>query len=517
MDESDNELASSAAFNSWLNRVGDDLAASLTSAEETEEMLRAVKRASSASGTSSAFHTAVAPTGTDTYTALQAMVTWRNPSASTTAKEGDLYGIPFIDTPANSPSDAVPDGTDLHRPTNIRLRLVESSPQKWGPTPIAPNHQLARGPEQATRERYRLDNESVRDLLLGTQLYQDRGVAVRELYQNALDAVRYRTARYEYLHQRTGSNMPWKGRIDFVQGVDDHGRAFLDCVDNGIGMGEEELKTCFSRVGMRFPNQPEFVRETSEWERCNPPVRMFPTSRFGIGVLSYFMLADEIEVTTCRMDQRGVPGPVMRLTVLGSGQTAQISRVQAQHPAPGTRVRLFLRDEQDTPSCVDVLERLLCIADYTTTARHGNRSTVWEPYEWTKRVAPDHARALNVRGRLLHTLEGQVVWCESGGALLVDGLLVQPSVRQGILADSHGPNSLHGAVINLSGPSVPALSVDRKRIQDDVSTKVAFLVASAARELVSTRRDFVTDAWLDSLNGHSPRIAAIVRQATSGA
>ncbi|CAM5658453.1 Chaperone protein HtpG [Streptomyces alboniger] len=144
---------------------------------------------------------------------------------------------------------------------------------------------------------------------MGTHLYEDRGVAIRELYQNALDALRYRAARYEYLGYRTGASVPWQGSIEFVQGVDDHGRAFLDCVDNGIGMGEEELRTCFSRVGVRFASQPEFVREKSEWERCNPPVRMYPNSRFGIGVMSYFMLANEIEVTTCRMDQRGAAGP----------------------------------------------------------------------------------------------------------------------------------------------------------------------------------------------------------------
>ena len=517
MDESDDELASSAAFNAWLKRVGDDLAASLISPEETEEMLATVKRASSAASTSSAFHTAVAPTGTETYTALQTMATWRNPSASTAAEEGDLYGVPFIDTLAASSSDTVTDDASMRRSTGTRLRVVESRPEHTGPAPVDPAHELASGKGREPQERYRLDDESVRELLMGTQLYQERGVAIRELYQNALDALRYRTARYEYLRRRTGASVPWQGSIEFFQGVDDSGRAFLDCVDNGIGMGEEELRTCFSRVGVRFASQPEFVSETSNWERCKPPVRMYPNSRFGIGVMSYFMLADEIEVTTCRMDQRGAAGPVMRMTVLGSGQAARISRVQAQGHDAGTRVRLFLRDGQNTPSCVDVLERLLGIADYRTTARHGTRSAAWEPHEWTRQTAPRHAYALNVRGRLMHTLAGQVVWCESGGALLVDGLLVQPLFRHGVLADSQGSNGLHGAVINLSGPSAPALSVDRKHIQDDVSTKVGFLVASAARELVSTGREFVTDDWLESLNRHSPRLSAIVMQAASEA
>lgn len=262
--------------------------------------------------------------------------------------------------------------------------------------------------------------------------------------------------------------MDWQGSIEFVQGVDDRGRAFLDCVDNGVGMRETELRGGFSRIGVSFVSQPEFVKEASKWERCNPPIHMYPNSRFGIGVMSYFMLADEIEVTTCRMDQRGVPGPVMRMTVLGPGQTARISRVHAQGHHSGTRVRLFLRDAQ-TPSCVDVLQRLLAIADYRTTARHGTRSATWEPYEWTKQTAPRRAHALGVHGKLKPTLAGRVVWCESGGALLVDGLLVQPSIRHGVLADSQGANGFHGAVINLTGSSAPALSTDRHYIRDDVS------------------------------------------------
>ncbi|MFJ8636962.1 hypothetical protein [Streptomyces sp. NPDC093568] len=517
MDESDNELASSAAFNAWLNRVGDDLAASLISPEETEEMLAAVKRASSSSGASSAFHTALAATGTDMYTALRTMATWRNPSVSTVAEEEDLYGLPFIDTPAASPSDTATDDASPRRSAGARLRVVESGPEQTGPTPVAPAHESASGKDREPQVRYTLNDESMRALLLDTALYQDRGVAIRELYQNALDALRYRTARYEYLTRRTGASVPWQGTIQFIQGVDDHGRDFLDCLDNGIGMGEEELRTYFSRIGVSFASRPEFVSEKSKWQRCNPPIRMYPNSRFGIGVMSYFMLADEIEVTTCRMDQQGIAGPVMKMTVLGPGQTARISREQAQGHTPGTRVRLFLRDGRITPSCVDVLQRLLVIADYRTTARHGSRSAAWEPGEWTKKRAPRHAHTLNVRGRLMPTLAGQVVWCESGGALLADGLLVQPAYRHGVLADLQGANRLHGAVINLSGSSAPALSIDRKHIQDDVSTEVDSLVTSAARELVSKGRDFVADDWLQSLARQSPRLAAVVMQAASEA
>ncbi|CAM5658515.1 hypothetical protein SALBM311S_04641 [Streptomyces alboniger] len=113
-------------------------------------MLRAVKRASSASSTSSAFHTAVAPTGTDTYTALQTMATWWNPSVSAASDEGELYGVPFIDTPAASSSTTVTDDAALGRPTGTRLRVVESRPEQRGSAPFAPAHEPTSSKERET-------------------------------------------------------------------------------------------------------------------------------------------------------------------------------------------------------------------------------------------------------------------------------------------------------------------------------------------------------------------------------
>ena len=40
--------------------------------------------------------------------------------------------------------------------------------------------------------RFRLDDDRVQELLMGEQLYGDPALAIRELYQNALDACRYR-------------------------------------------------------------------------------------------------------------------------------------------------------------------------------------------------------------------------------------------------------------------------------------------------------------------------------------
>ncbi|MEV7024006.1 hypothetical protein [Kitasatospora sp. NPDC093558] len=135
--------------------------------------------------------------------------------------------------------------------------------------------------------RFRLDEQRIRSLLMGVELYQDRDLAVRELYQNALDACRYRRARTEYLDRTSpvGSFM-YDGRIEFRQGVDADGRAYLECEDNGVGMGEAELRGVFANAGARFAEQPEFKLERAAWQRLDPPVELYPNSRFGIGVLS---------------------------------------------------------------------------------------------------------------------------------------------------------------------------------------------------------------------------------------
>src|SRR6185369_11319461 len=132
-------------------------------------------------------------------------------------------------------------------------------------------------------------------------------LALRELYQNALDACRYRRARLQYL-ERTGrieeSMKGWQGLIEFSQGTDPVKGRFIECRDNGIGMGRRELESCFAKAGKRFCDLPEFIEEQNEWMRCDPPIRMYPNSQFGVGVFSYFMLADELEIETCRLDRR---------------------------------------------------------------------------------------------------------------------------------------------------------------------------------------------------------------------
>ena len=112
-------------------------------------------------------------------------------------------------------------------------------------------------------QQFTLAQNEVRELLMGDQLYGDPDLAIREMYQNALDACRYRHARLQFL-ARSGRQSDWKGKITFRQGVD-RGRPYVECQDNGIGMGVHEIDFRFSRAGKRFADLPEFIEEQELW------------------------------------------------------------------------------------------------------------------------------------------------------------------------------------------------------------------------------------------------------------
>ncbi|MFG3293190.1 ATP-binding protein [Streptomyces sp. NPDC048179] len=364
--------------------------------------------------------------------------------------------------------------------------------------------------------RFRSDGRRVLDLAMGIELYKDRDLAVRELYQNALDACRYRRARQEYLDRTTGSpGEPYTGSISFVQGLDDDGRAYLDCVDDGIGMGEAELRGVFSHAGARFAEQLEFKLERARWESLDPPVKLYPNSRFGIGVLSYFMLAEEIRVTTCRMDTDGVPGTEYEVSICGPGHLFRINQKAARGRVPGTRVRLYLRNdiEPENWSVIDVLRQVLGIAEFATTARKGGLTAVWEPGQLRgRRMPPNTGAGLNAHGVKSHWSAhdggGQVVWCEHGGALLVDGLIVEPTLRKGVFSAT-GPG-LTGAVVNLCGPSsVARLSVDRRHVLDDVSLMVRKMLEQATDALTEVDGDLPGFRWLCRVAEASATLADI--------
>jgi molecular chaperone HtpG len=144
---------------------------------------------------------------------------------------------------------------------------------------------------------FSLDQQKILDLLTGHTLYNDTSVVIRELTQNALDAVRLQALIDKEDSAKTGLiKITWESAS-----------RVLTISDNGTGMSQEIIENHLLKVGSSRYQDPRF-------QEAHPGFSSI--SRFGIGVLSTFMVSDNVQITTCsigeekgrRIDLRSVHG-----------------------------------------------------------------------------------------------------------------------------------------------------------------------------------------------------------------
>ncbi len=103
--------------------------------------------------------------------------------------------------------------------------------------------------------------------------------------QNLLDAVR--------LQYQTDSRAKLGAKIGEIRVIYDSTTRELTVTDQGTGMTQEIIERHFLKVGSSRYQDAEFRKKHPTFSAI---------SRFGIGVLSAFMIADIVEVTTCHPD-----------------------------------------------------------------------------------------------------------------------------------------------------------------------------------------------------------------------
>ncbi|HLM88992.1 MAG TPA: caspase family protein [Streptosporangiaceae bacterium] len=308
--------------------------------------------------------------------------------------------------------------------------------------------------------RFHLAGDRIRDLLMGTQLYgDDAAVAIREVYQNALDACRYRHMRLRY-HHRAEFPPGWEGRIVMREGTEPDGRRYIECEDNGVGMTETVLRHVFTAAGTRFVHTAAFRREEARWRQVKPDYRLYPNSQFGIGVFSYFMLADEVSVWTAATRENGLDvSSRLHIQIPGPGGLLRLRR-DAKMPegirSGGTVVRLYLSVALKEPAAKTLADYLV-VAEYQVQIwRDGQLAREWSP------GIPQYPGSADPPPR--PGADG-IWWVAGPGLILSDGLIVERREK------SSGPiprsaEHVFGRIINLTGPHQPRLSVDRTSILD---------------------------------------------------
>ncbi|PFX98391.1 hypothetical protein COL41_02925 [Bacillus mycoides] len=191
--------------------------------------------------------------------------------------------------------------------------------------------------------KFTLNQTKILELLMGVGLYKDKFLCLRELYQNALDASRCMTA---IMKER---GIEKRGSIEFGIGqvVENNiKRKYIYCRDNGIGMTKEIVEKYFLNIGNSFYKSREFQKLKSTW------ISNFqPTSQFGIGILSCFMIGDKIEVTTIPLNEAEANSRSFSFSIDGPHENFYFMKpdeLAIEEIGPhGTLIKLYLNSDID--------------------------------------------------------------------------------------------------------------------------------------------------------------------------
>jgi hypothetical protein len=136
--------------------------------------------------------------------------------------------------------------------------------------------------------QFNLDQNSILQLLVGHTLYNDTSVVFRELIQNSLDAV----SLQDFINKRSNIIPPTPGMVT-VKWVSD--KRELSFIDNGTGMTIYEIESFFFKVGASKYRTKEFEKDYSGFSAI---------SRFGIGILTCFLVSNDIKIITNSEDEK---------------------------------------------------------------------------------------------------------------------------------------------------------------------------------------------------------------------
>lgn len=190
---------------------------------------------------------------------------------------------------------------------------------------------------------FRPDTKQVLNLLSGTALYRQPIYAVRELVQNSLDAIREQIAYSRLMmDEDTPELLAYLQnlhRITLTFAKEEDGYVLI-CEDNGSGMTRDIIERQLLVSGS------EIRGETRRLERAalNAGFTVERTGRFGIGVLSYFMLASELNIATRRSQEAGDhDGTGWKFSINGLDGFGELSK--DPRTTRGTTVSLNLSSE----------------------------------------------------------------------------------------------------------------------------------------------------------------------------
>ncbi len=194
---------------------------------------------------------------------------------------------------------------------------------------------------------FTLDQAKILDLLTGHTLYNDTSVVLRELVQNSLDAI-----RLQNLIEKRGHRDESSGKVEIHWNGEDR---VLTVSDNGTGMSREIVENHLLKIGASRYQEKRFKEDFPEFS---------PISRFGIGILTTFMVADKVEIATfVEEEQKGISLALRSVHgkyLLRHLDKTSDSDMRSLLPH-GTSVRLHIRPSAKIPDIAEALRKWVVV------------------------------------------------------------------------------------------------------------------------------------------------------------
>ncbi len=237
--------------------------------------------------------------------------------------------------------------------------------------------------------------------VLSDEIYRgDHYVFLRELLQNSIDAIRLRSA----LHQTRKTGVIFDGAIHVKVEHYHDDCTIVHWTDNGCGMNTFIVRNYLTVAGRSFYRSEDFQKLG---------VQLDPISRFGVGIISCFMVGERLEITTRQDPQLEPTAEALKIEVHNPKRHLRIQRlVPNDLPPVGTTIKVFIGsfpakgEGKSTPEMLNVTKYLKDIAGFVEFPIY-----VEEGGKRTLILHPERARSIKkVTDWEIATLDGSFAW-----------------------------------------------------------------------------------------------------------
>lgn len=194
---------------------------------------------------------------------------------------------------------------------------------------------------------FTLAQENILQLLVGHTLYNDSSVVVRELVQNAIDAV-----KMQRFIEKANHKPLTEGKIKVIWNENLRELSFMD---NGTGMTIHDVENFLLKVGASKYRDESIKNKYPDFHSI---------SHFGIGILTCFMLANDIEITTCSEEEEEANQINLR-RVNGSYLLKRLNKrdIESYIRLHGTVIKLHVRNDIDMSELENDLKKWIVLPE----------------------------------------------------------------------------------------------------------------------------------------------------------